>query len=194
MKNIVKLLVLALAVTGVTLAFASCGCSHEEEIIPAVEATCTAEGATEGKKCTKCGEITVAPETVEKKDHSPANAKKEPATCTEAGHEAGVYCSVCETVISGMAEIAPAHKPMDVDEIPATCTAVGTAAGKRCSVCKAALEGFEEIAKLPHTLYDVERIEPGCIKAGSEAGKQCENCSYSEGLDPIAPLATPKST
>ena len=56
-KNIAKLLVLALAVMSVMLAFASCGCSHEEKVIPKKDATCTEVGATEGKECAKCGEI-----------------------------------------------------------------------------------------------------------------------------------------
>ena len=33
---------------------------HTEEIIPGVEATCTEDGLTEGKKCSDCGEILVA--------------------------------------------------------------------------------------------------------------------------------------
>ena len=35
---------------------------HTEEVIPAVEATCTETGLTEGKKCSVCGEILVAQE------------------------------------------------------------------------------------------------------------------------------------
>ena len=33
---------------------------HTEEVIPAVEPTCTETGLTEGKKCSVCGEIPVA--------------------------------------------------------------------------------------------------------------------------------------
>ena len=38
--------------------------AHTEETIPAVEATCTADGLTEGTKCSVCGEILVAQEVV----------------------------------------------------------------------------------------------------------------------------------
>ena len=34
-------------------------CEHAEEILPAVDATCTETGLTEGKKCSKCGEILI---------------------------------------------------------------------------------------------------------------------------------------
>ena len=37
---------------------------HTEEIIPAVESTCTETGLTEGRKCAVCGEILVAQEVV----------------------------------------------------------------------------------------------------------------------------------
>ena len=38
--------------------------THTEEILPAVGATCTTTGLTEGKKCSDCGEILVAQEVV----------------------------------------------------------------------------------------------------------------------------------
>ena len=43
---------------------------HKEEIIPAVSATCTESGLTEGKKCSICGDILVAQETVKANGHS----------------------------------------------------------------------------------------------------------------------------
>ena len=42
---------------------------HKEEIIPAVSATCTESGLTEGKKCSLCGDILVAQETVKANGH-----------------------------------------------------------------------------------------------------------------------------
>lgn len=57
----------------------SCGVSYTEAIaktthnsnttIPAVAATCTKTGLTEGKKCSVCGTVTVAQQTVAKKSH-----------------------------------------------------------------------------------------------------------------------------
>ncbi|MBQ2325730.1 MAG: hypothetical protein II377_05700, partial [Clostridia bacterium] len=129
-KNVIKLLVLAVAMMSVLLAFASCGCSHEEEIIPAKEATCTEKGLTEGKKCKLCGEITLEQNEIDMISHSPKNAQKVEPTCTEDGHEAGVECEVCHTAITGMAKIPAAHKPVDIAAKAATCEAEGVEAGK----------------------------------------------------------------
>lgn len=38
--------------------------THVEEVMPAVEPTCTKTGLTEGKRCSGCGEVLVAQETV----------------------------------------------------------------------------------------------------------------------------------
>ena len=56
------------------------GIEHTEEVIPAVDATCTATGLTAGKKCAVCGEILVEQEVVEKVAHTYANG-----VCTVCG-------------------------------------------------------------------------------------------------------------
>lgn len=38
--------------------------THVEEVMPAVEPTCTKTRLTEGKRCSECGEVLVAQETV----------------------------------------------------------------------------------------------------------------------------------
>ena len=38
--------------------------THVEKVMPAVEPTCTKTGLTEGKRCSECGEVLVAQETV----------------------------------------------------------------------------------------------------------------------------------
>ncbi len=48
---------------------------HTEEIIPAVEATCTETGLTEGVKCAVCGEILVAQEVVPALGHDFVNGE-----------------------------------------------------------------------------------------------------------------------
>jgi len=59
---------------------------HTEETIPAVAPTCKDTGLTEGKKCSVCGEILKAQETVEKTtEHTYDNNKD--ATCNVCGFE-----------------------------------------------------------------------------------------------------------
>ncbi|MBQ7230389.1 MAG: S-layer homology domain-containing protein, partial [Oscillospiraceae bacterium] len=48
---------------------------HTEEIIPAVEATCTEPGLTEGVKCSVCGEILVAQEEIPALGHDFVNGE-----------------------------------------------------------------------------------------------------------------------
>ena len=67
-KKCLMTLMLMIATATVTVAqetIAALG--HTEETIPAVEPTTSSTGSTEGKKCSVCGEILVAPETIAKK-------------------------------------------------------------------------------------------------------------------------------
>lgn len=73
---------------------------HTAEILPAKAATCTATGLTEGKKCTVCGETTLAQTVIAKKEHSKTTINQIPATETEVGYTGDVVCSVCGTEIS----------------------------------------------------------------------------------------------
>ncbi|MCQ2462178.1 MAG: fibronectin type III domain-containing protein [Clostridia bacterium] len=66
---------------------------HKLVVIPAVEATCTTVGKTEGKKCSVCGTFTVAPTDVTKKAHSYKNVVTK-ATLTANGKVTPI-CSVC---------------------------------------------------------------------------------------------------
>ena len=62
---------------------------HTEEVMSGKAATCTETGLTEGKKCSICGEITVAQETIHKIDHTPGDPATctTPQTCTACGEE-----------------------------------------------------------------------------------------------------------
>ena len=77
MKNVIKTILIAMMLVLVTALFASCivyqpsensegVCTHEgmEEVILGKDATCTEAGLTDGKKCSACGEITVAQEEI----------------------------------------------------------------------------------------------------------------------------------
>ena len=185
-KNIVKLLVLAIAVMSVMLAFASCGCSHEEEEIPAVAATCTEAGSTAGTKCKLCGEVLVAPAPTEATGHDFKLVGKVEATCTTEGHEAGSRCD-CGEIQFGCAVITTVHKPVAIAEKPATCTEDGVAAGIRCSLCLKDIDGFDVIEKLGHDLLTVAAAPASCTETGNTEGVKCQRCDYSDGIEFIQP-------
>lgn len=69
---------------------------HEEFINAGKEPTCTEEGLTEGKTCTKCGATIVAQEIIPALTHNEAIKAEKAPTCTEEGLTEGRYCIVCE--------------------------------------------------------------------------------------------------
>ena len=78
------------------LAVSGVACKHENtESIPAVPATCTDKGLSEGTKCADCGEILVPQEEVPALGHTEEIVPGTPATFDEAGTSDGKRCSVC---------------------------------------------------------------------------------------------------
>ena len=79
--------------------------------IPAVEATCTKTGLTEGAVCVICGNVAKAQTEVDVKEHTIVNDAAVPATFTAAGKTAGSHCSVCNTVIVEQKDVAKLVSP-----------------------------------------------------------------------------------
>ena len=99
-------------VTGSTL-------PHTEETLEAVAPSCTATGLTEGKKCTVCGDITVAQTTVSALGHKYGEWEEVQApTCTEAGIKKA-ECTVCGDVKTE--KIEKTEHAYDEDGICADC-------------------------------------------------------------------------
>ncbi|MBR5424723.1 MAG: leucine-rich repeat protein [Clostridia bacterium] len=72
---------------------------HIETEIPAVKATCKAEGRTAGKECGACKTVLLEPETIPKADHIPVKDPAKPPTCTKNGLTAGSHCAYCNAVL-----------------------------------------------------------------------------------------------
>ena len=126
--------------------------------------------------CTVCSETKT--EVLDATGHTLVNIAEQPATCTEAGHTAGVKCSVCGATISGIEEIpAKGHTEVVDDAVEATCTEPGKTEGKHCSVCNAVIVAQQEIPAKGHTEVIDPAVEPTCTEPGKTEGKHCSVCN-----------------
>lgn len=123
------------------------GHSWDEGVIT-TSPTCSDAGV-KTYTCTVCSETKT--EALDATGHTLVNIAEQPATCTEAGHTAGVKCSVCGATISGIEEISATGHTEAIDEaVAATCTESGKTEGKHCSVCNEVLVPQEEIPAKGH--------------------------------------------
>ena len=101
-------------------------CTHSDyTILPAVSATCTEDGKTEGKQCTKCLEIFQPQQEIPALGHSAATLPAVAATCTAAGKTAGKYCTVCHTTLVAAQVIPALGHSYETYITKPTCTASG---------------------------------------------------------------------
>ena len=137
-------------------------------IDPAVEATCTEPGKTEGKHCSVCHAVIVAQEVVPAKGHTEVIDPAVEATCTKPGKTAGKHCSVCKDVLVAQTEIpATGHTEKTVVGKPATCTETGLTDGISCSVCGTVIKAQEEIPAKGHSWNEGEiTTAPTCENVG----------------------------
>ena len=101
-------------------------CSHSNyTILPAVSATCTESGKTQGKQCNQCGEIFEEQWEVPAYGHTLVTLKAVAATCTSSGKTAGSYCSKCGVTIVAQQKIPALGHKGDTFVVAPTCTASG---------------------------------------------------------------------
>ena len=149
---------------------------HTEVIDPAVEATCTEPGKTEGKHCSVCNEVLVAQTVIPAKGHQWDKGEITTSpTCENAGVKT-YTCTVCNATETKTID-ATGHTPVDVAEQPATCTEAGHKAGTKCSVCGAIISGMGEIPATGHTEVIDAAKAPTCTETGLTEGKHCSVCN-----------------
>lgn len=74
---------------------------------PAVPATCTETGLTEGSHCSVCGQVLTAQQVTPKAAHTPVVDPAVAPTDTRPGLTEGSHCSVCGAVITAQQTVHP---------------------------------------------------------------------------------------
>lgn len=149
--------------------------AHDEEIISAVAATCTAKGRTEGKKCKVCGTVMVAPAEIAMIPHTEVIDEAVLPTCTTDGKSEGKHCSVCGYVI--VAQITAPAFGHDYGEWTVAKAATCTEVGVKTRVCSHDSKHVEtdDIAALGHDYGDWVVTK---LPTAMQDGEQRRFCSH----------------
>ena len=153
----------------VTLALAA----HTEEVMPAVEPTCTATGLTEGTKCSVCGEILEEQQIVPAKGHQyDDGVVTTQPTCTQKGVKT-FTCTVCGTTkTEEVSELG--HDILHHEAKAPTCTEIGWEAYDTCSRCD--YTTYKEIEAKGHTEEVIAGTPATCTETGLTEGTKCSVC------------------
>ncbi|MBQ1261981.1 MAG: hypothetical protein IIY01_03540, partial [Clostridia bacterium] len=183
-------------------------CAHSEvTILEGRPATCIEAGLTEGKKCSKCGEILEAQESIPAKGHDEKILPAVAPTCTETGLTEGKKCATCGTVLIPQMEIPKvphayddqydatcnvcgyerdaecAHSEVTILEgRPATCTEAGLTEGKKCSKCGEILEAQESIPAKGHAFGEYVSNNDATADADGTKTAVCERCEATDTM------------
>ena len=154
--------------------------SWELITIPAVDPTCTETGLTEGKKCSECGEILLAQQTVAAKGHTYTSVVT-PPTCAERGYTTHT-CECGYSYVDSYVNVK-AHTKVTRPAVAATCTETGLTKGEYCSVCNRTLTVQTVTKALGHS-YSVKEMSDGklasvCSRCG-DVEEYIESVKYED--------------
>ena len=140
---------------------------HTEEVLAAVAPTCTEDGLTEGKKCSACGEVLVAQETVPATGHAWGEWITDTDPTQDTDGTKHRECGTCgETETGTIPSLGHTHSHTSEVTTPATCEADGV----RTYTCSCGDSYTEVIPATGHTEGEAvveNEVKPNCTTAGS---------------------------
>ena len=163
--------------------------NHNDDIVlPAVAATCTTTGLTEGKQCSVCGEVLVKQEVTPIIPHTAVVDAAVAPTCTATGLTEGSHCGVCgETLVAQEVVEALGHTEVEIPAVVGSCKDKTSSftAGTKCGVCGEVLVAPVDQG-IPHNFKLVDSLAPTCTEAGYKTWKcnnfGCNDFDYQEIL------------
>ena len=156
---------------------------HQSVTDPAVSATCTRTGLTQGSHCQVCGEILVSQQFVSLLPHTYIFKIDREPSCSEAGSQ-HQECTVCGR--KGTSETIPAtgnHRWTTKTDQAATCGAAGSQ-HKECTVCGAKGTTESIAATGQHSYKEIISKEATCGEAGRKF-QQCTVCGAQKAAETI---------
>ncbi|MBQ8523880.1 MAG: S-layer homology domain-containing protein, partial [Clostridia bacterium] len=161
-----------------------------EVTLEAVAPTCTETGLTEGKKCSVCGEILVAQETVEALGHTEETLAAVAPTCTETGLTEGKKCTVCgEITVAQETVDALGHTEETLAAVAPTCTETGLTEGKKCTVCGEITVAQEVVPALGHDFAEEFTVDvEATYEADGQKSRHCSRCDEKTDVTVIPKL------
>lgn len=155
-------------------------CDHPEDKIVEVfakKATCTEDGYTDGKMCSKCGKAVEGMTPIAAFNHkgTTVTTKATAATCEKSGLTEGARCNACLAFIK-VAEVIPqlAHQEVAKADVPATCSEAGCTGGTYCKVCENTITDSTIIEPTEeHDLYITK--EADADNCPEKSCRVCEN-------------------
>ena len=120
---------------------------HTPVSVPGKAATCTEAGLTDGSKCSTCGAVLTAQQSIPAKGHSPVAVPGKAATCTEAGLTDGSQCATCGAVLTAQQSIPALGHAFDGGAVTVAPTCVDK--GYRTNTCTRC--GATELTGIPPT-------------------------------------------
>lgn len=122
---------------------------HTEVIDPAVAATCTEHGWTEGKHCSVCNAVLERQKAISPTGHIVVEVQGIAPTCTEPGVTDGTYCSICCAILVEQIGLsATGHTEVYRPATEPTCTSPGWSEEIFCPVC---MTTVKEAVAIPAT-------------------------------------------